>query len=79
MTVHLRNVQKIIIFSMKQFERDVNLLRAAAGIRQYDIGILCADTPYVNQLRADIKKTQAENHDGVLVFPYNEVGFFLLR
>lgn len=31
MTVHLRNVQKIIIFSMKQFERDVNLLRAAAG------------------------------------------------
>ena len=57
---------------MKQFERDVNLLRAAAGIRQYDMGILCADSPYVNQLQRTIKKT-AEDNEGLLVFPYNEV------
>ena len=58
---------------MKQFERDVNLLRAAAGVRQHDMGVMCADTQYVNQLQRDINKIP--EHDGLLVFPYNEVTF----
>ena len=53
------------------FSFSLQILRAAAGIEKLNMGILCADDGYMEQLN---DKLHRKDHDmGLLTFPYNEV------
>jgi len=64
---------------LKQFEADLNILRKAAGIQRHDLGVLCCDAPYMQQLQRDIGDSITSRVPSVMSFPYNEKSLYWTR
>ena len=71
MTLLLRNVQNIIKFNIKQLEKDVNIIRRAANVEAYDLGILCASNEYIQDLNATYRNKNKPTD--ILSFPFHDV------
>lgn len=71
MTLILKNLQSIVRFNTKLFEKQINLIRSIFKVQKFDVGVICIDNEEIQTINRTYR--HSDQPTDVLAFPFFEV------